>query len=83
MAAITFVNQSGMAVDIYWIGYQGERRLYREKLAAGDSWTIGTFLTHPWLVVASGTGGTTERDSGFRLAGFEALTGSGDTALIH
>ena len=81
-ARITFVNQSGAAVDIYWITYDGKRTLYRDRLAPGASWTAGTFLTHPWLVVGSGTGGTLERNTGVRLAGFAAITPYADTALI-
>jgi uncharacterized protein (TIGR02246 family) len=81
-ARIIFVNQSGAAVDIYWIAYDGKRMLYRANLAAGAFWQAGTFLTHPWLVVASGTGGTIARGTGVPLAGFEALTPDGDTALI-
>jgi hypothetical protein len=81
-ARITFVNQSSGAADIYWIAYDGTRVLYRASLAVGGSWQVNTFLTHPWLAVASGTGGSTARDSGDRLAGFEALTSDGDTAVI-
>jgi len=81
-ATIDFVNRSRGAVDVYWINYEGHRVLYVAGLAAGSSCTIATFLTHPWLVVASGTGGTTARDTGTRLAGFEALTPNGDTAII-
>jgi hypothetical protein len=82
-ARITFVNQSRGAVDIYWITYQGRRMLYRAGLPVGAATMIGTFLTHPWLIVASGTGGTTDRDTGVRVAAFEALTSNGDTAIIH
>jgi uncharacterized protein (TIGR02246 family) len=81
-ARITFVNQSDSAVDIYWMTYNGERMLYRAGLAVGASWTAGTYLTHPWLVVASGTGGTTARNTGVRLAGFQAVTSNGDTAIV-
>jgi hypothetical protein len=81
-ATIQFVNQSRGAVDIYWINYEGHRVLYVAGLATGATCTIATFLTHPWLVVASGTGGTTEPDTGTRLAGFEALTTNGDLAVI-
>jgi hypothetical protein len=81
-ATIDFVNQSRGAVDIYWINYDGHRVLYVAGLAPGSSCIIATFLTHPWLVVASGTGGTTAPDTGTRLAGFEALTANGDTAII-
>src|SRR5580658_922551 len=65
-ARITFVNRSDTAVDIYWITYEGKRMLYRAGLVAGATWQVQTFLTHPWLVVASGTGCSTARDSGVR-----------------
>jgi len=81
-ASINFVNQSSSPVDIYWIDYDGHRVLYRTNLAVGASWQVGTLLTHPWLVVVSGTGGTTAQDTGIRLAGFIALTAYGDTAII-
>jgi hypothetical protein len=81
-ASINFVNRSSSAVDIYWISYEGDRMLYHAGLAVGAAWKVDTFLTHPWLVVVSGTGGTTTQDTGFRLEGFEALTPNGDTAII-
>jgi TonB family protein len=88
-AVIEFVNHSGRAVDIYWLNPNGNRMLFYAGLAAGKTWFEGTYLTHPWLVVASGTGGTTARDSGLRLAGFEAVTPNStrdpakrDTAII-
>ena len=56
--------------------------LYRAGLAIGASWQTGTFVTHPWLVVISGTGGTTKSDTGVRLAGFEAPTARGGDAII-
>jgi hypothetical protein len=81
-ATIKFVNQTRAAVDIYWINYDGRRVLYVSALAPDSASTISTFLTHPWLVVASGSGATTAPDTGTRLAGFEALTPNGDTAII-
>jgi hypothetical protein len=81
-ASIMFINKSSSAVDIYWIDYNGHRVLYRSNLAVGESWKVGTALTHPWLVVASGTGGTTTADTGVRFAGFVALTSHGDAAII-
>ena len=81
-ATITFVNQSSRPVDIYWIDYDGRRVLYNAGLAVNSSWTAGTFLTHPWLVIVSGTGGTTAPDTGTRIAEFVALTANGDTAII-
>jgi hypothetical protein len=54
-ASIKFVNRSSTPVDIYWINFDGHRVLYRAGLAVNADWTAGTFLTHPWLVVVSGT----------------------------
>jgi hypothetical protein len=81
-ALIHFVNRGDSAVDIYWINFAGDRVLYRSGLAVGATWDVSTFLTHPWLVVVAGTGGTTTRDTGTRIAGFEALTANGDSAII-
>lgn len=80
--SIRFVNQSSGPVDIFWIDYDGHRKLIRAALAVNDSHIESTFLTHPFLVVASGSGATTAQDSGKRLAGFMALTSRGDTAVI-
>jgi VHL beta domain len=81
-ATIKFVNRSSSAVDIYWIDYNGHRVLYYRGLAANSTWTADTFLTHPWLAIASDSGGTTTSGTGVRLGGFEALTPNGDTAII-
>jgi len=81
-APITFINRGSGPVDIYWIDYQGHRMLYRAGLAAGASWSTGTFLTHPWLVVATGTGGTKERDTGLRVAAFVASSAAGGDAIV-
>jgi hypothetical protein len=79
---IKFINNSSGAVDIYWIDYQGNRVLKRSSLAPGAVWRTGTFVTHPWLAVASDTGGTKEHGTGFRLAGFEPSTPAGGNAII-
>lgn len=81
-AKIRFVNQSSSPVDIYWINFEGHRVLFQKDLPVNAAWTAGTYLTHPWLIVVSGTGGTTESDTGLRLGGFVALTTNGDTAII-
>ena len=73
-ALIEFVNRSSSAVDVYWINGQGNRRLEGANVAIGATYREQTFLTHPFLVVVSGTGGTTAKDTGIRLAGFEAVT---------
>jgi hypothetical protein len=79
---IRFINKSSTAVDLYWIDYQGNRKLARAALAPGAVWRAGTFVTHPWLAVASDTGGTKEHGTGVRLAGFEASTAAGGDAII-
>ncbi len=73
-AVIEFVNQSGRAVDIYRIDSDGNRVLYQAGLPSRKTWSATTYLTHPWLVVVSGTEGTTARGSGTLLAGSEAVT---------
>jgi hypothetical protein len=82
-ARIAFVNRSSGAVDIYRIDRRGDRVLYRKDLAAGATYSVSTGLKNFWLVVVSGTGGTTAQDTGSRLAGFEAVTPNrtGDPAI--
>ena len=41
---------------IYWLDYNGRRKLYKH-LFKGETFTINTFLTHPWLVTAPVPGG--------------------------
>jgi hypothetical protein len=81
-ARINFVNHSTSPVDIYWINYEGRRVQIEKQLPMNGTHTERTYLTHPFLVVASGTGGTLETGSGLRLWGFVALTTNGDTANI-
>jgi hypothetical protein len=50
---ITFDNQSGEDVSIYWLDYEGNRVLYNENLAAGMSYTQPTWITHPWVAIAA------------------------------
>jgi len=73
-AIIDLVNRSGRPVDIYWIDFSGNRVLYSSGVADGATLRMPTYLTHPWLAVASGTGGTKARGTGVRLAAFEAVT---------
>jgi hypothetical protein len=88
-AFVDFVNRSSSPLDIYWIDYKGDRVLYYAGLKVGATWSESTSTNHPWLVVVSGTGGTTVQDTGTRLAAFEAVTPNGtrdpairDTAII-
>jgi hypothetical protein len=48
--SIKFVNKSGRPVKVYWLDYEGQRKLY-ETVKDGDAHTIDkTYLTHPWLI---------------------------------
>jgi len=47
--SITFHNRSLAVRRIYWLDYQGQRKLYKELLA-GQQQRLNTYLTHPWLV---------------------------------
>jgi hypothetical protein len=70
-APVNLINRSSRAVDIYWSDHDGNRVLYYPSLAASASWRTSSFVTHPWLVVASGTGGTKQHDTGVRVAAFD------------
>ncbi len=48
-ATIEFVNQTGGTVYVYWVSFDGSRRLWF-SLAAGGSQVQGTFIGHAWLV---------------------------------
>ena len=46
---ISFLNRSGETRKIYWLDYQGKRKLY-QVLLAGQEHGLDTFLTHTWLI---------------------------------
>ncbi|TGD97963.1 hypothetical protein [Methylobacterium nonmethylotrophicum] len=46
---IKFVNQSRSYRAIYWIDFNGKTKSYG-GLNSGESKTINTFLTHPWMI---------------------------------
>ena len=48
-AKIKFDNKSGKTTKVYWLDYDGNRKLY-QTLKDGESYEQGTFLTHPWLI---------------------------------
>jgi hypothetical protein len=50
---ITFVNRSGQTIKVYWIDYEGRRKLY-ETAKNGDTCELRTYLTHPWLITDEG-----------------------------
>jgi formylglycine-generating enzyme len=73
-AVIEFLNHSRIPVDVYWIDYGGNRTTKPFHLPPGGRSTQNTFLTHKFLVVASGTGGTIEHGTGRFITAFEAVT---------
>lgn len=77
-ARITFINNSSYAVELYWIDYDGNRVFY-VTLPSQYNVTSETYLTHPWLVVRSGTGATTTQGTGHPVAAFAPLTSVGTT----
>ncbi len=47
---ITFVNGASTVRGIMWLGFDGHPKDYA-NLQTGESVTLQTFLTHPWMVV--------------------------------
>ena len=76
-ATINFVNNAGVPVDLYWIDYSGNRVLYANILPGG-SYLQATYMTHPWVLVESGTGGTTAQGSGRLVTAFLPATAGAD-----
>jgi streptogramin lyase len=52
---LTFVNDTGATVEVYWLTFDGERRLWL-TLAPGESVHQDTYLTHPWLALDAVSG---------------------------
>jgi M6 family metalloprotease-like protein/CSLREA domain-containing protein len=48
-ASVQFVNNSSVAVNVYWVNFSCQEVLYR-TLQPGASYTQGTFVNHPWRV---------------------------------
>jgi hypothetical protein len=48
-AKIKFDNKSGKTVKVYWLDYDGNRKLY-QTLKDEESYEQETFLTHPWVI---------------------------------
>lgn len=46
---VTFVNASNAQRGILWLGFDGQPKDYG-NLAPGESRSINTFLTHPWMI---------------------------------
>lgn len=47
--SIKFINQSSVALKIYWINFSGTLTFYHH-LAPNETATQGTFLQHPWYI---------------------------------
>ena len=71
-AGIVFINDLNFAVDVYWINYSGSRVFYH-TIAGGEFHVQQTYLTHPWIVLTSGTG-TLAQGTGKLLDGFMAVS---------
>ena len=46
---MVFQNNSAGIRKVHWLDTNGERQLYRD-LKPGESWEVGTFLAHAWVV---------------------------------
>jgi adenylate cyclase len=46
---ILFMNKASETKWIYWLDFNGERKLYG-KLQQGQSISIQTYITHPWVI---------------------------------
>ncbi|HEY4058055.1 MAG TPA: hypothetical protein VGM39_15680 [Kofleriaceae bacterium] len=47
---LVFSNETKGTVTVYWLDFKGERVWYN-TLAARESYTQQTFVTHPWVIV--------------------------------
>ena len=48
-AIVRFINQGSQTLTIYWVNYQGSA-VFFGTLRSGDTYTLYTYTTHPWLV---------------------------------
>ncbi len=71
--AITFVNTSAGAVELFWLDTNGERHSYG-KLPPGEQRTQHTYAGHAWLAVD---------DSGKTLNGFVAGEAAGRAEIFR
>ena len=53
---MTFVNNTGSTIDIYWVDFNCNEVLYFASVSDGQSVPQSTFPTHPWLARDSKTG---------------------------
>ena len=50
--AINFVNLASQPIRIYWLDYDGRRKLYH-TLEPTQGYTQNTYLTHPWVTTTT------------------------------
>ena len=53
---VAFVSRTNRKVDIFWIDYKGKHVKYATLSKYGDTFTIHTFITHPWTFRDSESG---------------------------
>ncbi len=47
---LNFVNNSGSTAKVYWLDSSGKRKVYDASLANKGTYSINTFITHPWVI---------------------------------
>ena len=55
-STVVFENQSGEAVRVEWLDFNGRRLTYAASLANGAGYVQATYLTHPWIITGLTTG---------------------------
>lgn len=50
---VTFANNTGKNIKIYWLDFNGKRVAYNKNLLDKATFTQQTFITHPWLIADS------------------------------
>lgn len=49
---IHFINVRGTSVNLFWVGFDGQRRFYA-TIASGEEWFQPTYVTHRWIVTST------------------------------
>ncbi|MFN8671840.1 MAG: hypothetical protein U0457_07095 [Candidatus Sericytochromatia bacterium] len=47
---LSFINNSGNAVKLYWLDFNGNRMIYNRNMLNTNTHKQQTFVTHPWVV---------------------------------
>ena len=53
---VEFKNESDHEIDLFWINFNGKAAEYKKLLSPGDTETVQTFISHPWIARNSVTG---------------------------